>query len=127
MERKEGGMSTATTMQDVFKSLPMDAAFSRVLAVDARGNPIRISTAIPAIGTLICADANNAQPGFQKTTGKTANLPTAGDGGFLLTTRWDTDAAVQIFISWVTSPKLYIRRQKDAWSAWEKVTTTTVS
>lgn len=123
-------MSTATTMQDVFKSLPMDAAFSRVLAVDANGNLTRISTAVPMSGTQMCTDADNAVAGFVKCTGQTANLPYAGDGGFLLTLRYNSEAAVQVYFCWTTSPKLYIRRLnavKAGWSAWEEVTTTTVS
>ncbi|MBD5306111.1 MAG: hypothetical protein HDS14_00560 [Bacteroides sp.] len=96
------------------------------LITDTSGNIQKTDSLIPNPQAPLVTDADNAPCGWSRTNNSTANLPASGLGGFLLTLRYDTKAAIQFFCQWgASTPALYSRKRfsgsgTEGWGIWQK-------
>ena len=120
-------MSEAVKIPDFLKSLPAAASLLNlsILCATSSGELRRNTTVIPTPTTPICADMNEAEEGFMRTSMETLNRPMNGIGGFVLTLRYDAVAKTQIFFGW-THARLFMRRRNsspgdNSWDVWKEI------
>lgn len=120
-------MSEAMKIPDFLKSLPAAASLLNlsILCATSSGELRRNTTVIPTPTTPICADMNEAEEGFMRTSMETLNRPMNGGGGFVLTLRYDAVAKTQIFFGWAPA-KLFMRKRNsspgdNSWDVWKEI------
>ena len=106
-------MSEAMKIPDFLKSLPAAASLLNlsILCATSSGELRRNTTVIPTPTTPICADMNEAEEGFMRTSMETLNRPMNGVGGFVLTLRYDAVAKTQIFFGWAAREVVHAQEE----------------
>ena len=66
---------------------------------------------------------------IRKTQASTKNIPvTSGNGGWLITLYWNSDAGVQFFIRWAGGLGFYLRkREVKVWQSWYRIEMTSMA